>query len=253
MTQDAYTGVQGIVSYAGAPIAIAECDVTVTRGVATHARSGKWSDYKLPGKLDVTGTLKRIQVDGAWLASLLNKTPTTGTNTLLEAAAIFTAGTAYPINDAAVVTPSRITATLSVADISTGGTITIYGTDTNDVAISEVIVIPNLSVNGTIWYSTKIFKTCTYWLPVGVASVGGGKFAFNSIIGDATVDVGEPKTWDFAGSVVDGTNNIYVNMLDCFFTSGKFHFSDANSMLSDEMAFTMKDPDAGLTVTYVNT
>jgi hypothetical protein len=252
MTQDAYTGVQGVVSYAGAPIAIAECDITITRGVAVHPRSGKWSDYKLPGKADVTGTLKRIQVDGLWLAALLNATPTTGTATLLEAAAIFTAGTAYPINDAVVVTPSRIRITLSVDSITTGGTATIYGTDANDVAISEVIVIANGSAAGTTWTSTKVFKTCTYWLPVGIASTGGGKFAFNSIAGDATVDLGEPKTWDFAGSVVDGTNNIYVNMLDCFFTSGKFHFSDANAMLSDEMAFTMKDPDAGLTVTYVN-
>ena len=85
MTQDAYTGVHGTVSYAGSTIAVAEFDVKIKRGVASHARSGKWSDYKLPGKIDVTGSMKRILTDGELLAALLNATPAIGAAETLHA------------------------------------------------------------------------------------------------------------------------------------------------------------------------
>jgi hypothetical protein len=252
MSQDTYTGVQGAVSYAGAPFAVASFDFTVTRGVASHARSGKWSDLNKPGKVSVSGKITRIQKNNDLLAAALNGTPSTGTAGALEAAAAFTAGTVMAINDAAPATPSRITITLGTAVITTGGYVVLYGTDPNDVAISEVIAIPNGSLVGAVFTSTKVFKTCPYALPVTVASTGGGTFAFAAIAGDATVNVGEPKYFTLIGSVTDGSNNITVTLNNCFFTGGKFSFTDASAQLSDDAPFAVTDPDADVIVSGVD-
>jgi hypothetical protein len=254
MSQDAYTGVQGIVSYAGAPIAIAECDVTITRGVAAHPRSGKWSDLKLPGKLDVAGTLKRIQVDGVWLTALLTGTPTTG------AAEALHAGLTYPgaagenvtdMTDTVIAAASIIRLTALTAAITAGGHAILRGTNVDGADIIDDVTVPTLGINATV-DSKLAFKTLTHVALFDIVGAGG-TLKVDSIVGDSTAGVAEPKTWNFIGEVVDGTNHIYINMNNCFFTSGKFHFSNANAQLSDEMAFTMKDPDADLSIEYINT
>lgn len=252
MTQDAYTGVQGVITYADAPLADAMFDFTVTRGLATGTRSGKWSDLNKPGKISVTGKITRIQRNADLIQAALNAVPTTGTAVELEAATVWTAGTALPINDAPPTTPSRVTVTLSVAALTTGGYIVLYGTDPNSVAISEVITMANLSASGTVWTSKHVFKTCTYALPVGIASTGNGKLAFTAIIGDSTVNVGTPKEFNLIGYVADSSNNITVTLSNCFFTGAKFSFTDASAQLRDDIPFAVTDPDADVIVSGVD-
>jgi hypothetical protein len=227
-------------------------DFTVTRGLATGARSGKWSDLNKPGKVTVTGKITRIQRNADLIQAALNAVPTTGTAVTLEAAATFTAGTAIPINDAPPTTPSRIRVTLSVAAITTGGTLVIYGTDPNNNAISEVLTIQNGAVAATTWTTRNVFKTCPYALPVTVASTGGGKFEFDAIVGDSTVNLGSPKEFNLIGSVVEDGNNITVTLAHCFFTGAKFSFTDASAQLKDEVPFAITDPDADIIVTGVD-
>lgn len=252
MTQDAYTGVQGVVTYADAALADAMFDFTITRGLASGTRSGKWSDLNKPGKVTVTGKITRIQRNADLIQAALNGTPTTGSAGTLEAAATFTAGTAITINDAAPATPSRVTITLAVAALTTGGHIVLYGTDVNDNAISEVITMANGSVAGTVWTSKSVFKTCTNALPVGIASTGGGTLEFKSIVGDSTVNIGDPKEFNLIGYVADGSNNITITLAHCFFTGAKFSFTDASAQLSDDLPFAVTDPDADVIVTGVD-
>jgi hypothetical protein len=252
MTQDTYTGVQGVVTYADAALASAMFDFTVTRGLATGTRSGKWSDLNKPGKVTITGRITRIQRNADLIQAALNATPTTGTAVTLEAAATFSAGTLIPINDAPPTTPSRVRVTLSVDAITTGGTLLIYGTDANDNAISEVLTIANGATATTTWTTRNVFKTCTYALPVTVASTGGGKFQFDAIVGDSTVNVGTPKEFNLIGYVADGSNNITVTLSNCFFTGAKFSFTDANAQTRDDLPFTVTDPDADVIVSGVD-
>jgi hypothetical protein len=227
-------------------------DFTVTRGLASGARSGKWSDLNKPGKVTVTGKITRIQRNADLIQAALNATPTTGTAITLEAAATFTAGTAIPINDAPPTTPSRVRVTLAVAALTTGGTLIIYGTDPNDNAISEVLTLANGSAATTTWTTRNVFKTCTYALPVGIASTGGGTLKFDAIVGDSTVNVGDPKEFNLIGYVADGTNNITITLAHCFFTGAKFSFSDASAQLKDDVPFAITDPDVDVIVTGVD-
>jgi hypothetical protein len=55
----------------------------------------------------------------------------------------------------------------------------VYGTDTNDEPITEIIDVANGSAIGTNFDGKKIFKTVNYWLPVGMASSGGGRLPSN--------------------------------------------------------------------------
>jgi len=252
MTQDTYTGVQGVVTYADAPLADAMFEFTVTRGLASGTRSGKWSDLNKPGKISVSGKINRIQRNADLIQAALNAVPTTGTAIELEGAIVFVSGTALPINDAPPTTPSRVTVTLSLFPLTTGGTITLYGTDVNSNPISEVIAMVNGSVAGTVWTSKHVFKTCTYALPVGIASSGGGKLAFTAIIGDSTVNVGSPKEFNLIGYVADGSNNITVTLSNCFFTGAKFSFTDSSAQTRDDLPFAVTDPDADVIVTGVD-
>lgn len=227
-------------------------DFTVTRGLASGARSGKWSDLNKPGKVTVTGKITRIQRNADLIQAALNATPTTGTATTLEAAAVFTAGTTILINDAPPTTPSRVRVTLGTAALTTGGTLVIYGTDPNDNAISEVLTLANGSVATTTWTTRNVFKTCTYALPVGIASTGGGTLKFDAIVGDSTVNVGDPKEFNLIGYVADGSNNITITLAHCFFTGAKFSFTDASAQLKDDLPFAITDPDADIIVTGVD-
>jgi len=250
MTQDNYTGVQGAVTYASAPFAVADFEFTVTRGVASHPRSGKWSDLNKPGKISVAGKITRIQTNADLLMAALNATPATGSATACLSATSFTAGTAVPItSDPATV--SRLKVTTSNATTTLAGGFTIVGTDANDNYVSETIYIPASTLSGTVFYTSKAFKTANY--AVTDVITGSHKLQIDGVLGDASVNVGEPKSFDLIGAVTDGTNHITVTLSNCFFTSAGFKFSDANTMLSDELAFMVMDPDADVIVTGADT
>ena len=164
MTQDAYTGVHGTVSYAGSTIAVAEFDVKIKRGVASHARSGKWSDYKLPGKIDVTGSMKRILTDGELLAALLNATPATGAAETLHAGLTCPGDGSENITvmtDTSIASASRIKLTATGGAVTGAGTAILIGTDANGNALTEPVAVTTLAENSYV-VSTRTFKTLTH-------------------------------------------------------------------------------------------
>jgi hypothetical protein len=68
MTATEYTGVHGTLTIdAGAATAISEFSLKIDRGIAAHARSGSYSDYQVPGKATVTGTINRIMISKTFL------------------------------------------------------------------------------------------------------------------------------------------------------------------------------------------
>lgn len=66
MTITYFNGAMGTVSF-NSLTTCAEFSVKIDRAVASHARSGEWSDYQVPGKVSVTGTLKRIMIEDGYL------------------------------------------------------------------------------------------------------------------------------------------------------------------------------------------
>lgn len=67
MTATHYTGVHGTLSIEAGDTAISEFSIKIDRAVATHSRSGKYSDYQAAGKLTVSGTINRMMVSDAFL------------------------------------------------------------------------------------------------------------------------------------------------------------------------------------------
>lgn len=66
MTITYFNGAMGTISFNSLTTA-SEFSVKIDRAVASHARSGEWSDYNVPGKVSVTGTIKRIMIEDGYL------------------------------------------------------------------------------------------------------------------------------------------------------------------------------------------
>jgi hypothetical protein len=92
---------------------LSEFSVKLDRGVASHPRSGEEADLNLPGKLNVTGTIKRIQIDTTYLANilagdLLLLVGTNGTDTVTVTDAFLTGGI-FKITDAGEILSDDLT------------------------------------------------------------------------------------------------------------------------------------------------
>jgi len=253
MAQDCYTGAQGTITYAGSTLAALECDITVSRGVASSGpRMGKQSAYKVGGVLDMTGTIKRIQVDGELLAALMTGAPTTGTAETLKDHVAVAADGATSMDDTTIATASRIRATVETSAITTGGTLDIVGEDANGVRKTEVLTFGGAEGIGEYETTLGTFKKVYYAYVTGIRSTGVGTIVITSITGDASADVGEPKYWNLVVTMADGSNNVIITANNCFFTGGSLKAAGADKQLLDEMTFTMRDPDTDLTISYVN-
>jgi len=104
MTATHYTGFHGTLSVDAGPTAIAEFSLKIDRSEATHARSGKHSDFKVPGKVNATGTITRMMITKDFLDDVLDAS----TLTLIG-----------KVDDGATPTPNTITATISNVFLTT--------------------------------------------------------------------------------------------------------------------------------------
>ncbi|TRZ79560.1 hypothetical protein D4R86_05700 [bacterium] len=256
MTQEYYTGVHGVVTYAGAALAVSEFEFEITRGEATHARSGKWSDLSVPGKVSCKGKLGRIQKNADLIMAMMNATPVTGTaTTLLATSTVLDASDFYEdMTDSTPGSASIIRATLQTSDLSVAGTITYVGTDAAGNTLSETIDIPATMTTGEYYDTDNVFLTVEGMTVREIDSSDDiGTFAIASIAGDTSVTIGEPKSFALIGAVEDGSNHITVTLANVTFSKAKLGFTDASSVLSDDAEFFVKDPDDDIIVTGADT
>jgi hypothetical protein len=250
MADQEYTGVHGVLLKDGSPFAVAEYSVKIKRGVASHARSGKWSDIKLPGKIDVTGSITRIMVNAEMLKAILTATPATGAAETLHAGLTCPGSGAESITDmtdTSIASASTIQLKALGGPITVAGTAILIGTDASGNEVSEVVAITTLAENSTVT-SKRTFKTLTHVALKNVAMGAEDTLEVASIVGSSTATVSSPLFFDLVGGVEDGSNSVMIEIDDAFLTDGEFKFSDADNMLEEPLSFTMKDPDAGLRV-----
>lgn len=247
MGDSTYTGVHGLMYVDTVAVAYAEFSVKISRGVASHKRGGKHSDIKMSGKIDVTGTINRIQINADFLGKLLNTTALSGQAQTLHAG--LTCGgtdtiTAMSDTDA---DESKIRLTVATSAITTAGKAVLRGLDVNGNPLTEQIAITTLTV-GQYVTSQNVFSTLYDITLFDVDSTGGGTLVVTSLAASASYTVGAADYFTLKGEVNDGTNHIYVNMANCFLTEGEFKFSDADEIVEENLSFTMKDPDADLSI-----
>jgi len=241
-----FTGVHGVVTKGGSPIADVTYDVSWKRDTIKLPRSGARSDKNLPGKLTVTTKIKRAMVDAALAGASLNDTPITGAaETLLATSTVLDASDWYEdMTDSSIAAASRIRLTLQTKAITTGGTVTLIGEDAAGSAIEELIEIAAATV-GTTWTSTKVFKKLYGMTVRAVDSTDDtGTFAVTSITGNSSYTVGDPLIFTLVGKVEkpDGSK-IQITQPDCWIEGGSLKFEDAGKAVEEDLSVIMRDPD----------
>jgi len=237
-----YTGIHGTLTIGGQALAFAEFSVKTTRGKATHSRAGKYSDIQRPGKLEVNGTIKRIQIDGTMLGRLLTTSAVTGSAGTLHAGLTMDGTDAMTEMTTPDAQDSRVRLTVVGHAITTAGTAVLIGTDVNGNAQTETLTLTTLGV-GEYVTSTKVYGTVTDVALFTVDSEDNGTLAVASIAGSSTYTVGAGATFNLVGTVTNGANTIVVTCNNAFLTDGEFTIGDADTILSEPLSFTVQDPD----------
>jgi hypothetical protein len=242
-----YTGIHGTLEIGGSPLAFAEFSVKTTRGKATHARAGKYSDIQRAGKLEVNGTIKRIQADATMLGRLLTTAAVTGSSNTLHAGLTMDGTDSMTEMTDDDSKNGRIRLTVATKAITTGGTAVLIGTDLNGVVQTETLTLTTLGV-GEYVTSSKVFATLTHVSLFTVDSAENGTLVVTSIAGSSAYTPGAAATFNLVGKVKNGTETITVTCNNCFLTDGEFTISDADTILSEPLSFTVQDPDADFSI-----
>ncbi len=246
-----YTGQNGILKVNSVPVAAGAFSIEFDRSVAAFARSGKYSDYNLPGKLSCTGTIDRMLVDGALMGMVL-ATPTAGSVSTLHA------GIDPPTDGTNTITTMTsedstsdlIKLTALTKAVTATGRVELYGTDVNGTQQVEIIDIYEMSINDVI-ISTKIFKTLEYVVAVDYAQVGG-TLKVESITATASVTtLGAAEYFTLEGSCSNGDSHITISLTNCFFTKAGLIVGN-NDILVENLPFVVKDFDTGTSLTWLS-
>lgn len=246
-----YTGVNGIVKIDGTELLDVEYDVKWETTTIEHKRGNKRSSVYLPGSRTVKTTIKkalaRTDVPKTLIYSLTD-TPVTGTADVVLAAAVFGAANVFtPVNPVkTMTTPSAIRATLSVAQVTTAGYVTIFGEDENGDPMDDTIYFPTTLLVGGSVDTTKIFSKVYGFLNQGVVSTGAGKIALAGVAATSTATMGDPKLFTLVGEVskvVSGvTHKITITQPECWFTTGGIAWTSGDEVIEVNSDVQMHDP-----------
>lgn len=245
-----YTGVHGIVEIDGVAVAVGEFTVRFPRGVATFARSGKYSDLKLPGKVDCTGSFKRMMIDGSLLTKVLGAESAGAAVELHAALTLPASDTSENIADMTQTDSqsSLIKITESGSGLDSSGNAILIGTDVNGADLIENVAMDDLDPSAN-WTSEKVFKTLTHVALVDAS--GSGTLKVEAITGAAITALGEADYFDLKGKAVNGNSYIEVSLTNCFFTEAGLAFTDADTIIEETLPFVVKDLDVGTSIKHL--
>lgn len=255
------TGVNGVVSVGGSPVAVANFDITIARGVAAQPRVGKFSDRKVPGKVDITGTLTRLDPDPANVEKLIGGTPVDSSSEVLHASADLTgSGVIEPVVVSSDPTnPSKIQVTVTRGDADTTASyIIVEGTDVNDNPLTNQVEVPAITVaNSPVTVFTEdSFKTTDNFIAGAGLNVGSASFtevALEAITGTRTTGISDGVLFTLNGKAEDQNGQkVEFVLANAFFTEATMAFSDADTIIDGPFSFTMQDPDEDFTYVRSN-
>jgi len=249
------TGAQGYIKIGGVVWADATVSFTLNQASATHARGGKFSDLNLPGKRTVSITAKNIMRTGAKIGGMLTDTAAAGTGGTIKSGVSVASDGFTASTTPTIATPSQISVTVAGFAMTTAGYVTVQGTDVNGTMMEEDIYVGLLGV-GASAKGTKLFKTVVGVYVTSIRSTSGGTLTIASLAGAGSyVTTANPTIYalEFGGIDSVTSNTIYVTANNCFASKSALAYADANTVFSDDVAFTMEDIDADLAVYEVTT
>lgn len=247
-----YTGIMGTVTIGGVPLADVEYDLKWERTTVSHQRSGKRSAINIPGSLKVSTTVKKalVRTDAPTVIGYtLTDTPGSGTAvTLLATSTVLDASTNYDAmtDPTKPGTASKVRLTLQTKNVTAtgGGTVTLIGTDVNDLPQTDILTIPDGMIIGEFVDSAKAFKTVAAMVTVDVDSTGDtGTFKVESLAGTATYTVGDPEIFDLVGTLTKGAHTLVFTQPDCWFSNGGINWTNGDEIIEVNLNVEMHDPD----------
>ena len=190
---------------------------------------------------------------GAKIGNMLTDTSTSGTGGTIKSGIAVTANGWTDSTSPTIATPSQVRATVAGFAMTTAGILTVIGTDADGTPIEEALSIGLLGV-GEYVTGKLLFKTVTGVYVTAIRSTSGGTLTLASIVGAAAYSVtANPITYDLIFGGIDSVtgNYILVTANNCFASKSGLAFADANTVFMDDVAFTIEDLDADLSVTDV--
>lgn len=248
-----YTSVNGAVLVNSVPMATVDFMLKVDRGAAESNRTGKYGKLKLPGEIDADIEITQILKNTTMMAKALGKTVLTGAAATLHAGLTAPGAGNESITDMTVTDAgsSLIKLTALTAAVTAGGVAYLIGTDINDQAQTDRVVIPTLGINETVT-SNLVFKTLAQVVLVGGVQEGG-TIKVESVVGVEAIVISEPDTFDLVGMVEKDGKYFRMVALDCWINSADFAWSDPNTVIQQKLGVTITDIDEGLTLVGVST
>lgn len=249
---DTFTGVEGIVSYDGNPIAYVSFEMEMKRDTVAIPRGGKWSDISKPGKAKFSGKIKYGLVDpDLFIDAFDDGTNTTTASEETLHAAIAGNGAEQLVTTA--ITPPSVPMHIKLKIISTDGytgdAVRIEGTDANDDFISETIPFVTQASGATTayCYGHQVFKTVTgIRLPTALTA-NDNVTVYGA--GQKTVTLGKPKAVTIYGKVMRGSEYVQITLTNCYLMSMPLKLETASDPVLPEQEFIVLDPDSDVTIT----
>lgn len=239
-----YTGIMGTVTVGGVALADVEYDLSWERTTVSHQRAGKRSAINIPGSLSVKCTIKKAlaRTDAPTvIGSTLTDVPVTGTAGAIKTGVTLTADARTASTTPVISTPSRVRATVVLAAITTAGTLTIIGEDANGTVITDPIPVGLLTV-GQFVTSSKVFKKVYGVDNDGIRSTTG-TLTIESLAGNASYTVGDPKIFDLVGTLTKGAHTLVFTQPDCWFKTGGINWESGDKIVEVNLDVEMHDPD----------
>jgi len=241
-----YTDVNGVLSIGGVALADVQCDFSWERKSVTYERASKRSPIELPGSFSYNLTLKKALVrDDIPTTIVYSLTDATigGTADAVLAATVFGAANAWTAAAKTMTTPSILSFELSVAAVTTAGTITIVGEDANANVIEETVAFPTTMLVGAKVYTTKYFSKTAGFYNNGVVSTGAGKIKIDGVAGGSTWTVGDPGIFDLDVELTKGAHTLKASIPDCWFKTGAISWSTGGEVLENPLSVAIHDFD----------
>jgi hypothetical protein len=247
-----YTGVEGVVTYGGVAFAYCKMTLDFPRDIVKIPRGGKWSDLRLPGKIDPKIKIKYGLVDAdLFIDAFDDGTNTTTTSDETLHAAIAGNGALQSIITG--LTNPSVPMTIKLKIISTDGyatgAVTIIGTDAGDKLISETIAFPTVATGSTTtyYYGNTKFKTVTLITIPICLSANDNVTPYGA--GQKNIALGKPKLVTITAKVMkSATQYTLITMTNCWLASMPLELASASDAVLPEQEVVVRDPDADITI-----
>ncbi len=202
------------------------------------------------GQYKPTLTTVVNQSDWDFFVGLMTDTPLEGTATVAHAGigdpTTTPEITAMTVTD--MVTPSRVRFQALTAAVTTAGKVIVYGTNANDVPISEIVTVPIMAIDAYTLPTTQFFKTVSHVAAFTYVQEGG-TMKVVGVAGDLTASItAKSKRYTILLQATrdDGVRGI-LTITNAWPTKHQFKLGKPTEHMAPSIAWAIQNPTSDVT------